>query len=180
MSSRRPTATNPLLHALIGVCTFFLLISSWWMMSLPLPSKVFTYRAYPFQLHKNVGITMAVVLLVLLYGRLTYLRASRAAGIARPRMPMTAVVQSILLYGLILACCLSGYLSSVYSGWATRLWWVVSLPNWGYDNDWLNEFYATIHIWTTYGVVAIMMIHIGTATFRVFRNDRSVRWMLRL
>jgi len=24
------------------------------------------------------------------------------------------------------------------------------------------------------------MIHIGTAAYRVFRNDRSVRWMLKL
>jgi cytochrome b561 len=169
---------NPLLHAVLGVCTFFLLISSWWMMALPLPSKIFTYRAYPFQLHKNVGMTMAVMLMVLLYGRLAYLRASRAA--ARPAMPRSAVVQSVLLYGLIFACCLSGYLSSVYSGWPTRLWWLVTLPNWGYDNDALNEFYSEIHIWTTYGIVAIMIGHVGTATYRVFRGDRSVRWMLRL
>jgi len=174
------TAINPLLHVLLGVCTFFLLISSWWMMALPLPSKVFTYRAYPFQLHKNVGMTMVVMLLVMLYGRLVYLRASRAAAVPRPRMPRSAFVQSVLLYGLTLACCLSGYLSSVYSGWATRLWWVVTLPNWGYDNDALNELYSTIHIWTTYALVGIMMIHIGTATYRVFRNDRTVRWMLRL
>lgn len=180
MPPRRLTAMNPVLHVLISVSTFFLLISSWWMMALPLPSKVFTYRAYPFQLHKNVGITMAVLLLVMLYGRMMYLRAPTGTGVPRPRMPRSALIQSVLLYGLIFACCLSGYLSSVYSGWATRLWWVVTLPNWGYDNDALNEFYSTIHIWTTYGIIAIMMIHIGTAAYRVFRNDRSVRWMLRL
>ena len=176
--ARRPGPTTPLLHVLLGVSALFLLVSSWWMMALPLPSKIFTYRAYPFQLHKNVGMTMAVVLVVLLYGRLAYLRASR--GSARPPMPASAIAQSVLLYGLIFACCLSGYLSSVYSGWPTRLWWLVTLPNWGYDNDALNEFYSEIHIWTTYGVVAMMMIHVGTATYRVFRADGSTRWMLRL
>jgi cytochrome b561 len=175
---RRWTAMNPVLHALLGVSTFFLLISSWWMMALPLPSKTFTYRAYPFQLHKNVGITMAVMLLVMLYGRLAYLRASRSAG--RPPMPASAIVQSALLYGLIVACCLSGYLSSVYSGWPTRLWWMVTLPNWGYDNDALNDFYGDVHTWTTYGVVAVMVVHIATAAYRVFRGDRSAAWMLRL
>lgn len=178
VARRAWTAMNPLLHVLLGVCAFFVLVSSWWMMALPLPSKVFTYRAYPFQLHKNVGMTMAVMLLVMLYGRLAYLRASRAAG--RPRMPASAVVQSVLLYGLIFVCCLSGYLSSVYSGWPTRLWWLVTLPNWGYDNDALNDFYGDIHTWTTYGIVAIMVMHIATATYRVFRGDRSAGWMLRL
>lgn len=175
--SGRPSPTTPLLHVLLGICAFFLLISSWWMMALPLPSKIFTYRAYPFQLHKNVGMTMTVMLLVLLYGRMSYLRASRAS---RPPMPTSAIVQSVLLYGLIFACCLSGYLSSVYSGWPTRLWWLVTLPNWGYDNDSLNEFYSEVHIWTTYAVIAIMMFHVGTATYRVFRSDGSTRWMLRL
>lgn len=174
----RPVA--PVLHVLIGVSTFFILVSSWWMMALPLPSKTFTYRAYPFQLHKNIGITMVAMMLVLLYGRLAHLRASRAAGAAAPRMPASAVIQTVLLYGLILVCCLSGYLSSVYSGWPTRFWWLITLPNWGYDNDALNDMFGDIHTWTTYGVVAVMIVHIGTATYRVFRSDRSVRWMLRL
>jgi cytochrome b561 len=171
---------NPILHVLLAASTFFVLVSSWWMMALPLPSKTFTYRAYPFQLHKNVGFTMVAMVLVMLYTRLAHLRASRASGAAAPRMPSSAVVQTVLLYVLILACCLSGYLSSVYSGWPTRLWWLVTLPNWGYDNDALNDLYADIHTWTTYGVVVVMIVHIGTATYRVFRGDRSVRWLLRL
>lgn len=173
-------ASSPVLHVLLAASTFFVLISSWWMMALPLPSKTFTYRAYPFQLHKNVGFTMIAMVLVLLYGRLAHLRASRAAGAAAPRMPASAVAQTVLLYVLILVCCLSGYLSSVYSGWPTRLWWLITLPNWGYDNDRLNDLYGDIHTWTTYAVVAVMIVHIGTATYRVFRGDRSVRWLLRL
>jgi cytochrome b561 len=171
---------DPLIHVLIGVSTFFVLVSSWWMMALPLPSKVFTYRAYPFQLHKNVGISMILLIFVLLYGRLAFLRAARKSHVPRPKMPLTAVIQSVMLYALVFVCCVSGYLSSVYSGWATRFWWVITLPNWGYDNDWLNDFYANIHTWSTYGLVAMMTLHIGTATYRAFRGDRSVKWMLRV
>ena len=176
----RFTATSPIMHVLIAVCTFFILISSWWMMALPLPSKVFTYRVYPFQLHKNLGITIVIFAAVMLYGRLSLRRAARAAAASSRGMPTSAIVQHVLLYGLLLACCISGYLSSVYSGWATRFWWLVTLPNWGYDSDQLNVFYSDIHLWTTYGLIAIMAIHIGVASYRGFRNEGIVRSMLHL
>jgi cytochrome b561 len=172
-------ATAPFIHVVIAVSTLFLFVSSWWMMALPLPSKIFTYRAYPFQLHKNVGITMVLLVLVMLYARLAYVRATRAAGTAL-RLPVSAVVQDVLLYGLVLVCALSGYLSSVYSGWPTRFWWLVNLPNWGYDNDVLNDLYADIHTWTSYGLIAIIAVHIGFATYAAFRNEGFVRRMLRL
>ena len=96
MSRRDPRAMAPLIHALIAVGVFFVLISSWWMMALPLPSKVFTYRAFPFQLHKNVGITVVFLVAVLLYLRLRYVLAARTSEPARPRMSRTAVVRNVL------------------------------------------------------------------------------------
>ena len=167
----------PFIHALIAVSIFFLLISSWWMMALPLPSKVFTYRAIPFQLHKNVGLTVVVLVVVLLYARLRYLLT---AGKSRSRLRGLSLVQHVLLYALVLVCCVSGYLSSAYSGWATRVWWLFNLPNWGGDNDALNDFYADIHTWSTYALLAVTVVHVGNAVYHAFRNDGVVRRMIRL
>lgn len=180
MPRRDLRALAPLIHALIAVGVFFVLISSWWMMALPLPSKVFTYRAFPFQLHKNVGITVVFLVAVLLYLRLRYVLAARTSVPARPRMSRTAVVRNVLLYGLVLACCISGYLSSSYSGWSTRLWWLVNLPNWGYDNDELNILYSDIHNWTCYVLVVVIAVHIGNVIYDAFRNEGTTRRMLRL
>jgi cytochrome b561 len=166
----------PLIHGLIAVSVFFVLVSSWWMMALPLPSKVFTYRAFPFQLHKNVGLTVVVLVLVLLYARLQYLITVRN----RSRLRGLSLVQHVLLYVLVLACSISGYLSSAYSGWATRVWWLFDLPNWGGDNDQLNIFYSEIHSWTTYALLAVIAVHIGNAVYHAFRNDGVVRRMIRL
>ena len=47
--------TAVVMHWLIAVSIFFLFASSWWMLALPLPSAVFRFREFPFQLHKNVG-----------------------------------------------------------------------------------------------------------------------------
>jgi len=54
-----------LLHWLLAASVFFLFISSWWMLSLPLPSEEFTYRELPFQLHKNIGITLFVAVITM-------------------------------------------------------------------------------------------------------------------
>lgn len=180
MPRRDLRAMAPLIHALIAVGVFFVLISSWWMMALPLPSKVFTYRAFPFQLHKNVGITVVFLVAVLLYLRLKYVLAARTSASARPRMSKIAVLRKALLYGLVVTSCLSGYLSSSYSGWRTRLWWLVDLPNWGYDNDELNILYAVIHIRTSYGLLVIIAVHIGVVIYDAFRNNGTARRMLRL
>lgn len=54
MSEQLPKA-KVVMHWLVAIGVFFLFVSSWWMLSLPLPSEDFTYRQLPFQLHKNVG-----------------------------------------------------------------------------------------------------------------------------
>ena len=89
-------------------------------------------------------------------------------------------MRHILLYVLLIACCVSGYLSSAYSGWATRVWWLFDLPNWGGDNDALNLFYSDIHSWTTYALLAVSGFHIGNAIYHAFRGDRMVHRMIRL
>jgi cytochrome b561 len=71
-------------------------------------------------------------------------------------------------------------LSSSYSGWRTRLWWLVDLPNWGYDNDELNILYSGIHNWTCYLLLVVIAVHIGKVIYNSFRNDGTARRMLRL
>jgi cytochrome b561 len=178
-SPRKSGAVGPLTHALIAVSVIFVFVSSWSMMALPLPSDVFTYRAFPFQLHKNVGITVVLLVFVMLYLRWAHARAARASGI-RPRIPMSVTAQNVLLYGLVLVCSVSGYLSSAYSGWATRYWWLMDLPNWGYDNDYLNDLYEAIHNWTSYALLAVIAVHLYAATLNAFSQRTFVRRMLRL
>jgi cytochrome b561 len=166
------------LHWILAVSVFFLFLSSWWMLALPMPSEAFTYRAFPFQLHKNLGITLVLVLALLLYVRFRHRPGPIA--VMRPWMRRLAVVDHVILYVLVIACCVSGYLSSSYSGWSTTLWWVVELPNWGYENEELNILYSDIHLWTCWALLAVMAVHISGALYHAFRNDGVVRRMLRL
>jgi cytochrome b561 len=175
----RPSAV--ISHWLIAVSIFFLFVSSWWMLALPLPSEVLRFREFPFQLHKNIGITIVFLLLVLLYVRSRHRPVGDGASPElSPLMRKLATLDHIVLYVLILASCVSGYLSSSYSGWGTTLWWMVDLPNWGREDEQLNVLYSDIHLWTCWGLLAFIAVHIAGAVYHAFCNDGVVRRMLRL
>lgn len=166
-----------IIHWLLAVSIFFLFISSWWMLALPLPSDEFTYRVLPFQLHKNVGITLFILLAMLLYIRLRHRPEPDITLRNKPGQRKLATVDHIMLYFLIAACCISGYMSSSYSGWETSFWWLVDLPGWGYEDDGLNILYSDIHLWTCWALLAVMAMHISAALYHGFCNDGVLKRM---
>lgn len=180
MEKRGYSRTAVVVHWLIAVSIFFLFVSSWWMLALPLPSAQWKYRAFPFQLHKNIGITLVFALGLLLYVRWKHRPAPIEVATMRPWMHRMAAVDHILLYVLIVAVCLSGYLSSSFSGWGTTLWWAVDLPNWGWEDEELNVLFSDLHLWTCWALLAVLAVHIAGAVYHAFRNDGAVRRMLHL
>ncbi|MFO7285404.1 MAG: cytochrome b/b6 domain-containing protein [Gammaproteobacteria bacterium] len=170
--------TAVVIHWLLAVSIFFLFASSWWMLALPLPSSEFRFREFPFQLHKNIGITLVFLLGLLLFVRLK--RRPAPPALESSWMRRLATIDHIALYVLILAVCVSGYLSSSYSGWGTTLWWTIDLPYWGREDEDLNIFYSDIHLWTCWALLAVLSVHIAGAVYHAFRNDGVVRRMFRL
>ena len=168
--------TAVIVHWLLAVSIFFLFASSWWMLALPLPSEEFRFREFPFQLHKNIGITLVFLLALLLIVRLK--QRPSPLQLQKPWMRRLALIDHVALYVLIVAVCVSGYLSSSYSGWGTTLWWAIDLPNWGYENEELNVLYSDIHLWTCWALLAVIAVHISGAVYHAFRNDGIVRRML--
>ena len=83
------------------------------------------------------------------------------------------------LYALIFAVCITGFLSSTYSGWGTTWWWLVDLPYWGREDEGLNQLYSDLHLWTCWGLLIAMVAHIGAALMHGFRNDGVMRRILR-
>lgn len=180
MKSGGYSGSAVVVHWLLALSIFFLFISSWWMLALPLPSKELTFRQFPFQLHKNIGITIVFLLFLLLYVRFKHRPASITGTPIPSWMQKLAIADHIILYVLILACCLSGYLSSSYSGWGTTYWWLIELPYWGREDEELNMFWSDVHLWTCWGLLAILSVHIAGALYHAFRNDGVVRRMMRL
>lgn len=166
------------LHWLTAAAVFFLFVSSWWMLALPLPSENFIYRELPFQLHKNIGITVLIVVIVMIAMRIK--SKLNKPQTAKTRLEKLADFDHMLTYFLITACCLSGYLSSSFSGWETSWWWLVDLPIWSAENDELNILFSDIHMWTCWALLAVIALHIGAALHHTFRSDEAIIKMFRL
>jgi cytochrome b561 len=166
-------------HWFIAFSVFFLFVSSWWMLALPLPSDEFRFREFPFQLHKNLGITIILLMIVMAIVRLSSGQAladvdTESAGMRRLRLS-----GHIALYVLVFAVCITGYMSSSYSGWGTTWWWLIDLPYWGYEDEELNQLYSDLHLWACWALLIAMAAHIGAALIHAFRNDGLVRRIVR-
>lgn len=171
--------TAVLLHWIIAASIFFLFLSSWWMLGLPLPSEELRFREFPFQLHKNIGITLVFLLGLLLYVRFRHRPDEDVHSLEHPFLHKLAVVDHIILYVLILAVCVSGYLSSAHTRWDTVIWWTVELPRISAPDEEMNQFYSDIHLWTAWSLLAVIAVHISGAVYHAFCNDGIVRRMLR-
>ena len=173
--------TNPVaiiaLHWLLAVAIFFLFVSSWWMLALPLPSAELQYRQFPFQLHKNVGLTLMLLMIPMLFIR-SRSRPRSSSLDGKSWMAKLARMDHWVLYVLVGAASISGYLSSSYSGWGTRLWWLVDLPSWGYENEQLNRLYSDLHLWTCWALLAAIAVHVAGALYHGFRDDGIAHRML--
>ena len=177
-SEKKLPGSVVLLHWLVAASVFFLFASSWWMLSLPLPSDDFTYREFPFQLHKNIGITVFVAVIFMAVRRVTYLLGD--INTKEGWLQRLAVWDHLLLYLLLVVCCLSGYMSSSYSGWATSLWWLIDLPLWTAENDELNILFSDIHMFSCWALLVLLLLHIGAAIYHALDNDGAIDRMFRL
>ena len=175
-NTKRFSLTSVIIHWVLAVSVVFLFVSSWWMLALPYNE----YRYLPFQLHKNIGITLFFLLIVLLFIRLRRPPAPISSPEFTPLMYKIAIAGHFATYVLIFAVCISGYLSSSYSGWGTTLWWLYELPHWGYEDDELNEFYSEIHLWTCWALLALIILHVSAAAYHTFRRDGVTDRMLHL
>ena len=166
-------------HWFVAVSVFFLFVSSWWMLALPLPSEDFRFREFPFQLHKNLGLTIMLLLIAMALIRIVRRQALAAVPAETPLVRQLRVSGHVALYVLIFAVCMTGFMSSTYSGWTTTLWWLVDLPYWGREDEELNQLFSDLHFWSCWGLLLAMSAHIGAALLHAFRDDGVVRRILR-
>ncbi|NIR96836.1 MAG: cytochrome b [Gammaproteobacteria bacterium] len=179
MSKPGYSGLTVLLHWVVAIAILFLFGISWWMMAIPYGE----YRYLPFQLHKNLGMTLIALGLVLLIAR--FFPRPGALPPSTPRwMRRAAVADHVLMYLLIFVVCLSGMLSSAFSGWGTVLWWqVVLIPDEAarrWENEWLNTLFSDVHIYSSWILLALLITHVAGAVFHAFRRDGVARRMLRL
>lgn len=161
----------PALHFAIAVSVLFLLLESWWFLSLPWGYL----RVFPTQLHKNVGITVGLALIVMAF---ISWRTPRSEALSPRWVRTTAKLAHIAMYVAMFGACASGYLSSAFSGWPTRLWWAVDLPAWAPHSEEMNELFSSMHSLFSWILLSLILLHVAGALYHVARTGAVLRRML--
>jgi cytochrome b561 len=162
------------LHWLMAILLFGLLALGFTMTDLPLsPRKLQLYSW-----HKWAGVTVFLLLLARLAWRATH-RPPPLPDHMPKVMQFAAHAGHALLYGLMIAIPLSGWLMSSAKGFQTVWFGVLPIPDLLEKNQELGDLLQTVHLSLNLLLVAVLAGHIGAALKHHFidRDDVLTRML---
>jgi len=157
-----------LLHWLVGMAVFAQFALGWWMIELPKGGD--GARAWWFNVHKSVGITLAAFVVLRLLWRATHAAPPLPGALARWQR-MAASASHIGLYACMLVLPLSGYLGSSFSGYPIK-YFGAALPHWGWDWPAAKALMSAIHLTAAWVLCALIGVHLAGALWHLARRDR--------
>jgi len=154
---QRYTHTAIALHWLIALIIFCSFPLGLYMVELPLsPLKLKLYSW-----HKWAGVTIFALALLRIFWRIGH---APPAPVAMPIWQRSvAAALHVLLYALIFAVPVSGWLMSSASGFQVVWFGVLPLPDLLGKNKELAEFLKQIHVLLNYTLAALVIIHVAAA-----------------
>ena len=172
-SDSRYTTAAIVLHWTVAVLVITQFPLGWWMQDIPKQPP--GPRAEAFNLHKSLGMLVAALMLARIAWRL---------GHPAPPLPAMPAWQArlawaahFLLYAVLLALPLTGYLGSVYSGYPVKFFGL-ALPSWGGKDPALKEWMSDAHLALTWILLALFALHIaGVAKHVIVNRDGLLRRM---
>ncbi len=155
MTQERYDHIAMLFHWVIAVLILAMFPLGWYMTDLP---KKTAERAHYFELHKSIGLTIALLVLLRIIWRLMK---------SPPRLPdsfpdwqkKAAKASHVLLYCMIVIQPLTGYVSSSFSGYSIKIWGF-ALPQWGWRNMYLDHLFENIHVACSVVLLCLIVIHV--------------------
>jgi cytochrome b561 len=164
------TATAKFLHWLVAAAVFAQISLGVWMIGIPkAPPGV---RAYWFNVHKSIGITLALIIVVRLLWRLTH-RAPPLPASVPAWQRMAAKTSHVLLYVCMIVMPLSGYLGSSFTKYPIK-YFGYTLPHWGWEAPALKDLMSQVHFVTAIIFATLIAIHIGAALKHLLINRDGV------
>jgi len=147
------------LHWLVAIGVIAQIVLGLWMIEIPkAPAGV---RAYWFNLHKSIGITLGLLIVMRLTWRITH--RPPPLPTTMPRWQVRAAGASHwLLYACMITMPLAGYLGSTFSGYPIK-YFGTTLPNWGWKDDMLKDFFSSVHFVAAVVFIALIKLHILAA-----------------
>ena len=157
------------LHWAIMLLILSLYGIGWYMVDTPDGSLI---RTKLFALHKSIGLTTALLILCRIIWRITHIPPTLPETV-QPWQNKLASLTHLFLYFLMVLQPLSGYLSSSFSGYKTRVWGI-PLPQWGWKEPVLNQLFTDIHVLSSVTLLCLIILHICGAFSHLFLRHGNV------
>jgi cytochrome b561 len=168
------TRTAKVLHWLMALLLPALLALGFYMHDLPLsPDKLKLYSW-----HKWAGVTAFLLVSFRLFWRVTHRPPALPSSIPR-LMQLVAHSAHFLLYALMLAIPLSGWLMSSAKGFQTVYFGVLPIPDLLDKNKELGDLLQAVHLGLNLFLIALLVGHLGAALkHHFFDRDNLLARML--
>lgn len=172
----RYTPTAIALHWAVALLVLVNFAFGLYLVGLPLSPQKLRY----FSWHKWVGVTVFALATARLLWRLRHAPPALPASMA-PWELRASRASHFLLYVLVFAVPLSGWLFSSATGFQTVYLGVLPIPDLLGKNRELADFLKIIHRWTNYSMAAIVALHVTAALkHRLVDRDELLARMLPL
>ncbi|WP_296643244.1 cytochrome b [Thiobacillus sp. 65-1402] len=166
-SAMRYSTPAIVLHWLVALLIFVAFPLGVYMHELPLsPGKL---KLYSY--HKWIGITLLMLVALRVTWRLTHTPPPLPADMAAWQRRASQAVHG-LLYLLMIAIPLSGWLMSSAKGFPTVWFGVLPLPDLVEKNRELGDFLAGVHQALNFTLLALVIMHVGAALQHHFIERR--------
>lgn len=154
MQAARYTKTAVILHWLIALGIFSLFALGWYMTDLP---KQTPDRAFYFNLHKSIGLTVFALILFRIYWRLSHTPPDLVATMKAWEKKL-AHAGHHTLYLLMILTPLSGLIMSAYSKFGVKWFGIPVIP--GLDNKAIRDNFTEVHEFIGWILLAVVIFHI--------------------
>ncbi len=168
-NQERYNFTAIVLHWLMAILLLILFCLGWYMIDLPKGSEE---RSWFFALHKSIGLTMALLVFIRIVWRFTHTSPKLPENISQFKQKLAGLTH-VLLYVAMIIQPLSGYISSSFSGYKTKIWGV-PLPHWGWKSPELNGIFTDIHVASSIALLCLVTLHLSGIVVHIYEGDRHI------
>lgn len=164
------------LHWLIAIGVLVQIAFGWWMIEIP--KNPVGVRAFYFNIHKSIGITLGLLILLRIVWRITH---------GAPPLPdhipgwqkLAAKASHFLLYTCMIVMPVSGYLGSSFTKYPIK-YWGYTLPHWGWDSPAYKEICSQVHYATVIVFMTLIALHFAAAVKHMIARDGVIQRITRL
>ncbi|MDU5453467.1 cytochrome b [Pseudescherichia vulneris] len=174
-SARRYGAVSIALHWLVAIVVYGMFALGLWMVTLSYYDG--WYHQAP-ELHKSIGVLLMMGLVVRLIWR--HVSPPPKALASYSRLTHAAAIGAhIILYALLFAIVISGYLISTADGQAISVFGLFEIPATLTDAGAQADLAGTLHLWLAWSVVILSVLHALAALKHHFIDkDDTLKRML--